>query len=225
MPIGRKKISAFTLVEIMIVLAITMFLLTIALQSAWGSSAQLNFINSTNKVIDMIREARSLALAGKTQLDYTNFLGTDCPTCLITPAGYGVAFEHYSDPTIPDQAILFVDNHSLFGGEGTYVEDNLANYNAGTDIVLEKFVLPKGIFFNGNGILAFGQNDSKRSTIIYTAVFADVIFDPPTIVPSLSNLLTFGLTQSGSVPRSACFQIHKVSGLPTPTDNATCSST
>lgn len=210
----RLHSPGFTLIEILLVMALTVILLTVTLQSTVGSAAQINFANSYDKVLDMIRQARSLAISGKAQEDYTNFDG-DPATNLLTPAGYGVYFHHV--PNGQDSVVLFIDNHALnhqAGFEGVYNSSVSANdYAAGNDIILDTFNLPAGIqFFNFAG--EANQNDA---TLIYKPIFADVIFQPE--IPG--NIFTFGLQQTGSnVERTHCVQLHKLSGI---AENAECS--
>lgn len=226
MPKQKKtKKAAFTLVELIIVMVITMFLITMVLQSAFGSTAQLKFINSSNKVVDLIRQARSLAISGKAQPDYTDFNNDKNINDLVTPAGYGVYFAKH-DENSPDEVIIFMDNHNKgSGAEGVYnyqMNDPMF-YTKGADMILEKYTLPDGIKLVGpKDALPLDVNQMGSATVIYTPIFADVILnninDPRTF--------TFGLSQqSGAVTRTACFQINKVSGLPTPTDENKCNPT
>ena len=180
MPKQKKtKKPAFTLVELVIVMVITMFLITMVLQSAFGSTAQLKFINSSNKVVDLIRQARSLAISGKAQPDYTDFNNDNNKNDLVTPAGYGVYFVHYDDNSDnTDKIVLFVDNHSKApsGAEGAYNNNGMPDF--GNDVILEVFSLPKGIQFMKDAATTdnFGLPGNNGATVTYTPIFADVIF-------------------------------------------------
>lgn len=210
--------SAFTLVEILLGIGVTMILFLAAMQTVIGSSSQLSYINTSNKVLDMIRQARSLAISGKAQLDHTDFDDdqlnylTPAPNGpdQVTPANYGVYLHHLNNNT--DEAILFADNHGVAAGgvEGKFDlgpstpnGQTSTDFVNGYDIILEKFTLPKDIH------LVFLPNNA--TSIFYSPIFADVKFDPSPAGPQF----IFGFDQNTpTITRKGCFLIHISSGIP-----------
>ena len=107
-PVGK---NGYTLIEILIVLGFTVFLFSAAIQSFISTSTQFAFNNASEKVLDMVRFARSMAISGKAFKDYTNFNQDKSEEDFVTPANYGVNFQHKSDLASKDSIILFADNH------------------------------------------------------------------------------------------------------------------
>jgi type II secretory pathway pseudopilin PulG len=219
------SLEGFTLIEIIIVIALTLLLLTATLQTIIGSTAQLTFINNTEKVLDLFRQARSLAIAGKAQLDYTDFDKDNVnDTSLnggpdyVTPAHYGVHFHHADSPLTPDTVTLFIDNHEVTGEnpkEGRFDKsptNDALNYRKGYDIILEEYALPPEIRF-----INLPENDV---TLFYSTLLADISFDP--LLSDNTAFFSFGLEQkSGSAitaMRQRCFQMHKLAGIAEPSN-------
>lgn len=226
--------EGFTLIEIILVVTLTVFLFLATMQSVIGSSQQLRFVNAYQKVLDLVRQARSLAVSGKAQLDYTDYDqdGINDTTAnggpdYVTPAHYGVYFEH--GPTSmngqsTDQVVLFEDLHpsvTQIGGapckEGQYdpADTNLNGpYAFGCDVILETYTLPvgtqlKGISGAGNCIVA----SSNCATLFYSPIFADVSFDPALAPLPSPQFFVFGVNQGGG-QRIHCEKIHAASGIP-----------
>lgn len=208
--------KGFTLIELILVVALTLFLTVATLQSVVGSTQQLRFVNSYEKVLEFIRQARSLAVSGKAQLDYTDYdfdtytdlvKQPDGQADFVTPAYYGVHFEHYADNAIADKVILFADLHQKTGStckEKKYDPAPSSGTNAnGCDIILETYELPARVKLLGL--------PAANVSIFYTPLLADVSFD--TSLP-YAPFFIYEVGQLGNVPRKNCQQIHQFSGIP-----------
>lgn len=206
----------FTLIELIMVIALMLILVVASAQSIISSTNQFRFQNVNDQILNLLREARSLAVSGKAQLDYTDFdkdILTDVPVNgqvdYVTPAHYGVRFIHDAEGDEPDKAILFIDNHSVAGegsSEGAYDPrtKSVADYRRGYDIILREVTLPDNI--------RLSLENGTIDTIFYSPLYADISFSPLI----LDNFFNLGLSQSGAVRRERCYVIHKISGIPEP---------
>jgi len=225
----QNQKEGFTLIEMILVVALTALLLVSTLQSVIGSTDQLSFTASYQKVLDLVRQARSLAVSGKAQPDYTDYDQDECydfgykgsqvpPPCTtdsVTPAHYGIYFEQVTSNGVTDNnAILFADMHAPAGSACQEGKFDLGQMSSGCDLILEKYTLPstislKGLASSSQCLSAF----STCYTIFYSPIFADVSF-----VPALSSgsFFIFGLAQQkgGVELRRHCEQIHEFSGIP-----------
>ncbi len=201
--------NGYTLIEILIVLGFTVFLFSAAIQSFISTSTQFAFNNAAEKVLDMVRFARSLAISGKAFQDYTDFNKNSSTADFVTPANYGIYFEHNDDRALKDSVILFADNHQILP-TATCLEkkyDAKGEPKDGCDILIEKFELPAGI--------KLSLPADKNLSIFYSPIFADITFDPPPV----SSSLIIGIEQSTPlINRKRCFSIHVLSGNPEPID-------
>jgi|GEM_PF-1843778 len=231
--------SGFTLIEMILVVAITLFLLVATVQGFANSSAQFGFGNASVRVEELVRQARSLAISGKAQLDYANYAHKDAhcdgvpsasDPCLATPAHYGVNFATVGTGYV---VTLFVDNHTpspcpvgACGVEGKFDAGSAAtDYANGFDIILDTYALPSGMKFiipNTDGTTNPGCTTSPCSaTIFYSPVFADVTSDltdlPPTTPLPTDPFFRFGISQtSGTLSRKHCSEIHILAGVSEP---------
>ncbi len=236
--------SGFTLVEMIVVLALTLFLFVVALKAVTGSTSQLNFANTHEQVLDLVNQARSLAISGKAQPDYTDFDNDGCTDLannplqnvampctaalpdMVTPAHYGVHFHISSDPLNPyDTVTLFVDNHALASGggsgngkEGVFDAADLSSlpgdYWLGKDIVLQQLTIPSGLHLFN---LPGNAGNVTDTSIFYSPIFADMAFDVPL---QQNQFFTFGLQQTaGGISRQRCTRIQLLAGIP---ENAAC---
>ncbi len=161
----------------------------------------------------MVRFARSMAISGKAFKDYTNFNQDKSEEDFVTPANYGVNFQHKSDLASKDSIILFADNHKGTGGkEGIFEEGtNETDYKSGRDIVIEKYDLPVDIKLS----FSYPPETSGASvSIFYSPIFADVTFDPPLVTSSSAKISVKQSTPL--ITRARCFSIHPLSGNPEP---------
>lgn len=205
--------KGYTLIEILIVMGLTLFLFSAAIQSFITTSSQFAFANTVEKVVGLIRQARSMALSAKTQTDYVDFNQDRETKDQVTPANYGVHLE--SNENKPHLVTLFADNHQKRSPSSTDCRENIydpkekKDYENGCDIIIESFELPAEIKLVGLPGLR------RETSIFYSPVFADVLFDPEPPVGDYS--VVFGIEQkSGSVTRKRCFIIHKLAGSPEP---------
>lgn len=206
----------FTLIELIMVVALMVILVVASAQSIISSTNQFRFQNANEQILNLLREARSLAISGKAQLDYTDFDKDELDdqpvngqVDYVTPAHYGVRFIHDTEEDEPDKAILFIDNHSVPGegsSEGYYDPrtNSLEDYRRGYDIIVREVTLPDN--------MRLSLENGGIDTIFYSPLLADISFSPLV----LDNFFNLGISQSGSVNRERCYVIHKISGIPEP---------
>lgn len=218
----KQNLSGFTLIEIVLVVALTLFMLTVTVQGFVNSASQFSFANVSQKIEEMVRTARSLAISGKAQIDYTNFDNDTCadnvstPLCpeddYVTPANYGVNLQKITAGGNTTYTVtLFADNHSATDEKkyNTVPNPTLADYKAGKDIVLETYTLPSNI-----QMILPGGGDT--ATVFFSPIFADLSSD--ITITNADPFFRFGLYQvSGSVTRKKCSQIHILAGISEPT--------
>lgn len=216
----------FTLVELLIVIALTIMIFTVTLQGMTNSQKLFIFSNNYEKVVNLVRQARSLALTGKAMPDYTDFdhdgckdkewntangaIGCDAGGDLVTPAHYGMFFDN---TTGAKKVVLFADIHTENGNaEGVYVKppDGTAlgvhTTVVGSDVNLAEIDLPVGL-----GLIVSGG----PKVIFYSPIFADVTFDTP--LGSSAKFFIFGAQELSSDKKNArkkCSQIHPLAGIP-----------
>jgi len=231
MPQKKNKMRpGFTLTEMILVVALTLFLLTVTVQGFVNSASQFSYTNVVERIESLFRTARSLAISGKAQIDYIDFDKDECMDAAstpsapcsgddyVTPAHYGVNLNKTTDVMGVDTytMTLFADNHStVTPGEGAY-NPGTGDYSAGNDIILEQFVIPKGMLLiipqaNGSTTPGSGTN----ATIFFSPVFADISSD--IIIPPATPFFRFGASQlSGTILRKRCSQIHLLAGISEP---------
>lgn len=217
---ASQSSSGFTLIELLIVITLLIILFAAAITSLVTSQRSFIFNNAYQQVINTVREARSLAVSAKAQLDYTDYDqdGIDHNTSSqdggpdqVTPAHYGV-FISKTTRTIT----LFADIHKGTSNnqqEGVYdpppQEYPLQTYVDGRDLKLAEYSLPAG--------MEFIINPAEEATILYTPLFADTIWQGPGAMNTPFYL--FGIQEiTGSNPRKRCFAIHPISGVPETTE-------
>ncbi len=235
----------FTLAEMILVIALTLFLMTVTAQGFANSASQFSFVNVDQRVQDMILSARSLAISGKAQIDYTDFDKDGCKDavttpslpCLgddyVTPANYGVDFRDTADVSGNHTYTVteFADNHvpnpcaaPPCGLEGQFdykPTPTLADYQHGYDIQLDQYVLTPGtkLIIPGGPAAA---STTVESTILFSPIFADASFNPP-LSPADDPFFKFGVSQSSGTTmiRKRCYQIHKLAGISDPVTTST----
>lgn len=247
---GNVKIRpGFTLAEIILVVALTLFLLTVTMQGFVNSASQFSFSNVSLKVEEMIRTARSLAISGKAQIDYTDYNNDTCinsadslDACMtkntatggddyVTPAHYGVNISK-TPPVLPGDpdkytVILFSDSHAPAGTDPTLVEgkfnpgNSVPDYKLGKDIILDTFPVPAGMkLIIPKTDGTTVPGDGTSATIFFSPIFADVSSD--VTILSTDPFFRFGVSQSnGDIVRKHCSQVHMLAGISEPANVAT----
>lgn len=229
-----KPLKAFTLVEILIVIAIIITITAATLNGIVNSQKLFAFNAASTKIIDMVREARSYAITGKAQPDFTDYDGNGCydanhsgnpPGCpvggdYVTPANYGVYFGS-------DKIDLFADIHqakTTSGGtadpntEGKFLpgSNDIGQRSDGTDLVLSEYQIPNGITLkvNVDGVsnpsFSCGVSGACTPSIFYSPIFADFNTDPSPTSQSI-GFVYIGVSDG---ERSSCFKIQKLAGNP-----------
>ncbi len=200
----------FTIIELVIVMAIIVLMFSLGLAGLGNSQKQLLFSNAYERIIQLVREARSNAVTGKATLDYTDYDADGCTDAenhaaactllpaendYVTPANYGVDFD-----TEAGVVTLFADLHN--GNEGTYeAPDLLGTYESGKDLAIAQFTISAPL----KVVLVAGW----PRTIFYSPIFAD--FSPNIISPG--PFFIFGVSEVAG-ERYRCSKIHPIAGVP-----------
>lgn len=205
--------KAYTLIELIIVLAITVLLFGIGIGGLITGQRQLTFRSNHERTLQIVRDARSLALNGKAFNDYTDYNRNGDHDDLITPANIGIHFDKTAG-TITMFADLHKSQFDSAQREGIY--DPPANpvtfytYAAGKDVAIEQYTLT-----NTLSLLLSGG----ATTIFFSPIFADIIFDPA--LDSGKKFFIFGVKEKTGT-MSGCAKIHPVSGVPEIASSAEC---
>jgi prepilin-type N-terminal cleavage/methylation domain-containing protein len=217
---GMAK-KAFTIIELLVVMAVVVMLFAVGLGGMITSQRQFVFLTAYNQVLLIVRDQRSLALAGKALPDYTDYdkdlLKT---TDLVTPANYGVSFEFIS-ATNTWTVTTFADLHKGIDPaqtEGLYdAPGALYTYTPGRDLMMSKYTLDKRLSLVSN-LFKFTAPLNTRVDLFYSPIFGDV-----TIKPDLGTkkFLIFGVADA-QAGRKKCSKIHPVAGVPETAVDADC---
>lgn len=102
----RFKRDGFTLIELLVVIAIIVILASAAAASSSRTQRNFAFNVQYNDILQIMREARNLAVSNLTVVDTTDFDQDGDTTDKVLPLGYGVKLDKSATP----QAIeLFMD--------------------------------------------------------------------------------------------------------------------
>ena len=216
MLVKRQK-KGFTLIELIIVMAIIVIVVGISFTSLTRSQSQQIFSNNFDKIVSIFSNARSLAITGKGQLDYTDFDNDKCNysgqmtggNCTspdyVTPAFYGVNFNN----TLGAQnVVLFADIHPPLSGatgqRGVY--NNSSNsYITGQDLILDALTLPGNLSLEVSGV----DPSYPKGSIFFSPNYADVSFENLIANPFITIKLR------GTKPdRCRQIKVHKLAGVP-----------
>jgi len=215
-----RSLKAYTLIELIIVLAITVILLFIGIGGLLSGQKQFNYQANYERTLQLVRDARSLALNGKAFSDYTDYDRDGLKTEdgeLMTPANVGVDFDTTAGVmTVTMFADLHKSDDDTAQNEGVYnPPDPFAfyTYTPGKDVALEQYTI--------NNTLTLLLSGGAR-TIFFSPIFADVKFDPA--LTSGNKFFIFGVKETTGT-RKGCAKIHPVAGVPEVASETECPST
>jgi prepilin-type N-terminal cleavage/methylation domain-containing protein len=202
----EKNKKAYTLIELIIVLAITVLLFAIGIGGMITGQRQFAFQANYERSLQLVRDARSLALNGRAFLDYTDYDRDGLNDDLMTPANIGVHFD-----TTAGTITMFADLHKgaddVNQQEGIY--DPPASFGfysyapgSGKDVVIEQYTISNTLSLMIKG---------GPTTIFFSPIFADVSFNPA--LNSAYKFFGFGVKEKTDT-RQFCSKIHPVSGVP-----------
>ncbi len=225
---GHK--SGFTIIELLVVIAITVLLLGVGLGGLISSQKTILFSSSYENVLQIVRDARSQALAGRALPDYTNYAQKGTSN-LVTPANIGVNFTH-NGLTHTATVTMFADLHrssqDVDQVEGEYdppppttpVQFYTYTPGSGNDVLMSQYILDSRLTLIQN----FTGNLNFSVSIFFSPIFGDVKFNPD--LPAGEKFFIFGVVENtGANARRKCAKIHPVSGVPetaTKSDYASC---
>ncbi len=215
---GQMAKSGFTLIELMIVVAIVVIMTAITLGSLNRAQEQQVFNNNFEKLFSLINTARSLAISGKGQLDYTDFDNDGCKDAVtqncaapdyVTPGNYGVYFDTSASPN----AVLFADintpaSEPISGHKGAY--DHGTSHSAGNDLDLDSMSLPSGMTMEMEDSVP--QTPTTSGSIFFAPNYADISFSPPALDTVVAPFLILKLKQGDSFCKQ--IRIHRLAGIP-----------
>jgi prepilin-type N-terminal cleavage/methylation domain-containing protein len=204
--------SGFTLLELLAVIAIIVVVFGISFSALMQSQASQIYNNNFMKIVSMVNNARSQAITGKGQLDYTNFdndnrYWNSTPPDFVTPANYGVRFDN---TVATNNVIFFADinppKSAPLGAKGRY--DSGTNYGTGQDLILDSLTIPK------TNILEVRDSTASpvfKSSIFYSPNYADISFEG--LDTSANPIIKIRLSQP-SIGLCRQIAIHKLAGIP-----------
>lgn len=217
------KRPGYTLVELLVVVMIISLLFGVGINAIVRSQGTFLFNGAIQQVQSMVREARSLAVTGKSILDYTDYdedglIDTDGDR--VTPAHYGVHFDPstrimtlFADlqpgPEIPAYSGTIGVYDPPMAGTDIYTYDT----NDNADMILSTYEVPDSLDLLAEDALSYGT-----TTVMYTPIFADTAFaDDTTDLDLGSGFFIFGLKENDG-DRRLCYAIHPIAGTPETTD-------
>ena len=128
-----RHTKGFSLLELLIVMGILVIVFAISMTSLMMAQYTQIFNNNFTKVFSLISNARSQAITGKGQLDFTDFDHDGSISDYVTPANYGVHFQTDSSPQVTLFADINPPDSGSLGTKGRY--DAGTTYNLGQDLV------------------------------------------------------------------------------------------
>lgn len=213
----NKKQKAFTLIELIIVMGILVIVLAISFNSLVKSQDFQIFNNNFIKLQSLLNNARSQAITGKGQLDYTDFDNDLCNhlgymgggSCTapdyVTPANYGIRLDTTAGTT---NVKLFADinppHTGATGAKGRY--DSGTAYTTGDDVDLDSLGLPTGIRLE----VEDSSGAKTSGSLFFSPNYADISFDGLSVSP----FLKLRLRESGGTGQCKQIKIHKLAGIP-----------
>ncbi len=224
----RSTRGAYTLVEVMIVIAVLGVLFTASMTSLNSSRDTQDYNNNFDQLLSMLNNARSMAISAKGQTDYVDADGDGDKTDLVTPANYGVRFEQNS----PSKIILFADNNTNSSSDADakkkVYDFNSSNCNTpenGCDFILKEYTFDKKYELKVYKGDVNGQLHQVSSTItaidgfpsiFYSPLYADIAVEGANI--GLDDLdfpfLIIRFQESSGPKRCRQIKIHFLAGNP-----------
>lgn len=198
------------MIELVIVTAIIIIVLALSFSALLQSQSFQVYNNTFIKLYSLVNNARSQAISGKGQMDFTNFDNDTSSTDFVTPANYGVFFNTGTVTSLKPNAALFADINppaaGSFSAKGQF--DPGTQYNLGNDLILDRLILPKTMSLeikDGEG------NTPVESSIFFSPNYADIAYE--NLIFNTSPFLTISLTDNSL---GICRQIiiHKLAGIP-----------
>jgi len=223
---GVKK--GYTIIELLVVLAVIVLIFSIGLGSLLTSQRQVLFLSSYESVVQIVRDARSLALAGKAMPDYADFNANSNTSELVAPANYGVSF-NLTAGTVTTFVDLRKNPSAAVPAEGQYdpppAVTGFYQYVAGKDVKMATYTLDSTMFkLVSNMFNRLVPPNDKRVDIFFSPIFGDFSIYPPLVnaAPSYQQtFLIFGVTDISGL-RKKCSKIHPVAGVPEVATDAEC---
>ncbi len=202
--------KAYSLIELLIVIGIIVIVLAFSLNALSQSQSTQLFSNNFAKLFSLISNARSQAITGKGQLDFTDFdhdtrTNLSSPPDYVTPANYGIHFQTDSAP----QVVLFADiNPPESGAMGARLRyDEGTTYDLGQDVVLDSLYLPEGTILD----VQDGTGAKTSGSIFYSPNYADINFENLDV--STSPFITIKLSNP-KLMGCRIITMHKLAGIP-----------
>ena len=207
---NREQKPAFTLIELVLVMGILVIVLGLSMSSLLQSQSAQIFNNNFSKLYSIVNMARSMSIAGKGQLDYTDYDrdGDDHLTPdYVTPANYGVRFDTASGSA---NVRLFADiNPPLTGAVGQKGRFDVGtDYIFGYDLVLDSYSFPAKTELK---IIDGAGGTPATGSFFFNMKYADISFE--NILTANTPFVRLQLTDQTT---GACRQIriHQLAGIP-----------
>lgn len=183
--------KAYTLLELMIVVAIVLILAGAAIIGSSGIVKNIQFGNAFNKTVFMVQKARNLAINGKNTAQ--------------TPAvnSYAVKFDMPAAPGLHSVAIVALGAEETIGsGDEEMLETYILTNNMGIEL------LASDVSSGASGTACTGS-----AVIYFENKTGNVSFDC-TGGPDAPNIMQFGIQETGDATTARTFLIHRAVGTP-----------
>lgn len=191
--------KGFTLVELIIVVAVFIILGTAAMQSTLASQRQFRFNTTYNIMMTMMRKARDLSVSNSTVPDTTDFDKDgqyDTDGDRVLPLGYGAMIVPGILPTQDHKITLYTD-----------MPGSTKQQFDASDIELETFTFDVKTF----------NLYMTSNTLPVTQVTS--YYEPPYGLPKMDGSYYITLSESGGSTRQKSILLNQISGIPEPYSN------
>lgn len=213
-PAAKKR--AFTLIEILIVMALMIMLAAAGFTSLMSSQRTITYLNTDEKILSLFRNARTYAVTGRAVQDYSDYDGDSNTQEMVTPANYGINFTTTASVT---KVSLFADMRDRTNPlkEGAFNDPGGFSYVDGADLLQQTYDVDPSIKVKWYCVVTTNHPD----TVFFSPIYADVKFDKTVAYDcSPNNLFYFGICQATTNAKK-CYGIHPIAGNPEP---VTCPS-
>jgi len=211
-PAAKKR--AFTLIEILIVMALMIMLAAAGFTSLMSSQRTITYLNTDEKILSLFRNVRTYAVTGRAVHDSSDYDSDTDTNEWVTPANYGINFST-SPTTGATKVSLFADmrDRTTPLNEGTYNAPSDFPYEPGKDLLQLTYDVDASIKVKWYCNVL----NPHPNTIFFSPIYADVKFDSSVATDCTpNNLFYFGICQATTNAKK-CYGIHPIAGNPEPT--------
>ena len=198
----HRKLKAFTLVEMLLVVAIIGIIAAGAIMTSAGFRDQVVFVSNYQNVEGLFAEARNRSLTGESYEDTSDYDGDGSNTDLILPNGYIIHFSTVDDITTVS---LYAD---IF-------DSTVGQFDEMDDFFLKSYILDDSVRITVDSERKTGGSAAINATdfsIIYTTPGAD--FDLINEVNTSLEIKIYQVDNEDEEKRAKYIFMHYLFGIP-----------